>query len=244
MDELREIRRIWLQEKHEFQDSLPRIFEEVTGRGVSQARQRRCRARRGGLGDLERDLRRRRGLFHAADRVTGHRAAVSRDVARGRGFTRPWRTACGPGSMPARRRPCGFAREQTAQREAVKRRPAEAAEPEERGGRVRAATHVVRRRAGEGLAMILERLTLCNFCLYRGEQTFNLAPQRRNGKGRPSSSSAASTAAARPPCWTRSNWPCTVRGPSAPNAAAWATSSSSASAFTMAWRPRKGPRWP
>src|SRR5208337_940767 len=32
MDELREIRRIWLQEKHEFQDSLPRIYEEVTGR--------------------------------------------------------------------------------------------------------------------------------------------------------------------------------------------------------------------
>ena len=31
MAELREIRRIWLQEKHEFQDSLPRIFEEVTG---------------------------------------------------------------------------------------------------------------------------------------------------------------------------------------------------------------------
>ncbi len=33
--------------------------------------------------------------------------------------------------------------------------------------------------------MILERLTLWNFCLYRGEQTFDLAPQRRNGKGAP-----------------------------------------------------------
>ncbi len=33
--------------------------------------------------------------------------------------------------------------------------------------------------------MILERLTLWNFCLYRGEQTFNLAPQRRNGKRAP-----------------------------------------------------------
>lgn len=32
MNELREIRRIWLQEKHEFQDSLPKIYEEVTGR--------------------------------------------------------------------------------------------------------------------------------------------------------------------------------------------------------------------
>src|SRR5208337_1167471 len=31
MDELHEIRRIWLNEKHEFDDSLPRIFHEVTG---------------------------------------------------------------------------------------------------------------------------------------------------------------------------------------------------------------------
>jgi DNA sulfur modification protein DndC len=31
MDELREIRRIWLYEKHEFDDALPRIFEQVTG---------------------------------------------------------------------------------------------------------------------------------------------------------------------------------------------------------------------
>jgi DNA sulfur modification protein DndC len=29
--ELHEVRRIWLYEKHEFQDSLPRIYEEVTG---------------------------------------------------------------------------------------------------------------------------------------------------------------------------------------------------------------------
>lgn len=32
MDELRFIRQIWLDEKHEFEDSLPRIFEEVTGK--------------------------------------------------------------------------------------------------------------------------------------------------------------------------------------------------------------------
>ena len=31
VDELHEIRRIWLNEKHEFDDSLPRIFQEVTG---------------------------------------------------------------------------------------------------------------------------------------------------------------------------------------------------------------------
>ncbi len=31
LDELHEIRRIWLYEKHEFDDSLPRIYQEVTG---------------------------------------------------------------------------------------------------------------------------------------------------------------------------------------------------------------------
>jgi DNA sulfur modification protein DndD len=33
--------------------------------------------------------------------------------------------------------------------------------------------------------MIIQRLTLINFCLYRGQQSFNLAPARRNGKGAP-----------------------------------------------------------
>jgi DNA sulfur modification protein DndC len=31
IEELREIRRIWLHDKHEFDDSLPRIFKEITG---------------------------------------------------------------------------------------------------------------------------------------------------------------------------------------------------------------------
>ncbi len=31
LDELHEIRRIWLYEKHEFDDALPRIYEEVGG---------------------------------------------------------------------------------------------------------------------------------------------------------------------------------------------------------------------
>ncbi|MBD2343187.1 DNA phosphorothioation system sulfurtransferase DndC [Anabaena subtropica] len=31
LEELSEIRRIWLEERHEFDDSLPRIYEEVTG---------------------------------------------------------------------------------------------------------------------------------------------------------------------------------------------------------------------
>jgi DNA sulfur modification protein DndC len=31
LEELDEIRRIWLHEKHEFDDSLPRIYQEVTG---------------------------------------------------------------------------------------------------------------------------------------------------------------------------------------------------------------------
>src|SRR4028118_644939 len=31
LEELSEIRRIWLEEKHEFDDSLPRIYHEATG---------------------------------------------------------------------------------------------------------------------------------------------------------------------------------------------------------------------
>ena len=33
--------------------------------------------------------------------------------------------------------------------------------------------------------MILEELSLFNFCLYAGEQVINLAPARRYGKNRP-----------------------------------------------------------
>ncbi|HEY9854053.1 MAG TPA: DNA phosphorothioation system sulfurtransferase DndC [Leptolyngbyaceae cyanobacterium] len=37
-EELSEIRRIWLEEKHEFDDSLPRIYEEVTGEPFQDVR--------------------------------------------------------------------------------------------------------------------------------------------------------------------------------------------------------------
>ncbi|XZN98989.1 MAG: DNA phosphorothioation system sulfurtransferase DndC [Microcoleus sp.] len=37
-EELSEIRRIWLEEKHEFDDSLPRIYEEVTGQPFEDSR--------------------------------------------------------------------------------------------------------------------------------------------------------------------------------------------------------------
>jgi DNA sulfur modification protein DndC len=37
-DELGEIRRIWLEEKHEFDDSLPRIYEEVMGKPFKDTR--------------------------------------------------------------------------------------------------------------------------------------------------------------------------------------------------------------
>lgn len=37
-DELSEIRRIWLEEKHEFDDSLPRIYEEVTSEPFNDPR--------------------------------------------------------------------------------------------------------------------------------------------------------------------------------------------------------------
>ncbi|QYX30112.1 DNA phosphorothioation system sulfurtransferase DndC [Sphaerospermopsis torques-reginae] len=38
MEELSEIRRIWLEEKHEFDDSLPRIYQEVTGEKFTDPR--------------------------------------------------------------------------------------------------------------------------------------------------------------------------------------------------------------
>lgn len=38
IEELSEIRRIWLEEKHEFDDSLPRIYEEVTGEPFQDSR--------------------------------------------------------------------------------------------------------------------------------------------------------------------------------------------------------------
>ncbi|MGB3267976.1 MAG: DNA phosphorothioation system sulfurtransferase DndC [Microcoleus sp.] len=37
-EELSEIRRIWLEQKHEFDDSLPRIYEEVTGEPFEDSR--------------------------------------------------------------------------------------------------------------------------------------------------------------------------------------------------------------
>ena len=37
-EELSEIRRIWLEQKHEFDDSLPRIYEEVTGERFEDSR--------------------------------------------------------------------------------------------------------------------------------------------------------------------------------------------------------------
>jgi DNA sulfur modification protein DndC len=38
IEELSEIRRIWLEEKHEFDDSLPRIYQEVTGKTFKDPR--------------------------------------------------------------------------------------------------------------------------------------------------------------------------------------------------------------
>jgi DNA sulfur modification protein DndC len=36
LEELHEIRRLWLYEKHEFDDCLPRIYEEITGSAFPQ----------------------------------------------------------------------------------------------------------------------------------------------------------------------------------------------------------------
>ncbi|MGO9916011.1 MAG: DNA phosphorothioation system sulfurtransferase DndC, partial [Isosphaeraceae bacterium] len=45
LEELDEIRRIWLHEKHEFDDSLPRIYQEGTGRPFPKPREDGCALR-------------------------------------------------------------------------------------------------------------------------------------------------------------------------------------------------------
>ena len=50
-DELKEIRRIWLEEKNEFEDELPRIYEEVVGEPLAERPQRFA-----GFGSREVDL--------------------------------------------------------------------------------------------------------------------------------------------------------------------------------------------
>ena len=82
--------------------------------------------------------------------------------------------------------------------------------------------------------MILEHVTLRDFCLFRGEQTFDLTPCPRRGtraRGR-SSCSAASTAPARRRCSTRSSSRSTARARVARSGPTWRTTSSSASRST------------
>ena len=159
------------------------FIEEVTGgRFLSRRPTMPCWARRTGS-FCKAICGERRGLFHAADRVAGHRAAVSRHVAAAGDLRGPGGPAAGPAVCQRGGGRARFARSRRPSGTAIKR-PADAAEADEVRPPQR---HVVRGRAGRGRrggVMILERLTLCNFCLYRGEQTFNLAPQRRNGKGR------------------------------------------------------------
>ncbi len=72
---------IWLHEKHEFDDSLPRIYEEVTGEPFPKPRDdgNALQVRR--LGLAPGDLRRGRGALRPSGRPARRRAEVSRDDA-------------------------------------------------------------------------------------------------------------------------------------------------------------------
>ena len=92
MDELREIRRIWLQEKHEFQDSLPRIYEEATGRPFPS--RRRTMARWGGkIGNFCRRFAATTPTFSRCKRSFWTSSGSSAPCRGGPAFTKPWKTA-------------------------------------------------------------------------------------------------------------------------------------------------------
>ena len=93
MDELHEIRRIWLNEKHEFDDSLPRIYEEVTGEEFPRQRRSTATALRAEDWDAAQGgLRRRRGVLRPPGAPAGHRAKPPRHVAPGRASSRSSRS--------------------------------------------------------------------------------------------------------------------------------------------------------
>ncbi len=90
--ELQEIRRIWLYEKHQFDDSVPTIYEEVTGQPFPKGSFRRRPAAAGRLGPAGGGLRRGRGVLRVPDATPGHRAGVPRDDPPGRDFRNAGRT--------------------------------------------------------------------------------------------------------------------------------------------------------
>src|SRR5205814_1828744 len=75
-DELHEIRRIWLYEKHEFDDSLPRVYEEVAGEKFPK---------RGDEGNGLRDEPRYGGRLVAEAGCRGMWAGTPSQHSRGRG---------------------------------------------------------------------------------------------------------------------------------------------------------------
>ena len=79
LDELHEIRRIWRYEKHEFDDSLPRIYQEATGEPFP-SRLIDAQGLRRRLGPPAGNLRRRPGVLRSSGGVAGGRASVPRHV--------------------------------------------------------------------------------------------------------------------------------------------------------------------
>ena len=81
MTALREIRRIWVEEKHEFCDSLPRIYAEVMRRVSIQRR-----PEAGPFGPEEWQLLERvcggNRIFLTSVLLTRYRAALARDTER------------------------------------------------------------------------------------------------------------------------------------------------------------------
>ena len=76
LEELHEIRRIWLYEKHEFDDSPAADLRRGKRRPIPQTRRRRQRAAGGRLGPAARGLRRRSGVPRPASFPPGGRAPV------------------------------------------------------------------------------------------------------------------------------------------------------------------------
>ncbi len=101
LEELHEIRRIWLYEKHEFDDVLPRNLRRGKRRPIPQTRRRRQRPAGGRLGPIARGLRRRSGVPRPASVPPGGRAPVPWHVPAAPVSTRSLRTGCGPGSTAA-----------------------------------------------------------------------------------------------------------------------------------------------
>ena len=89
LEELNEIRRLWLHEKHEFDDSLPRIYEEVTGEPFPKPREDGNALRADDWELLREVCEGDEVLFDLQVALLGVEQTVSRDDPAGRRHRRP-----------------------------------------------------------------------------------------------------------------------------------------------------------